>query len=101
MSVVACHRARRGRDPVAGHDGGDYSDPASRTSLTFSHVLPFQRCNCIWVQTMLLVALVLILMPGSAVGCTKSFSDFACLMMLARKRSSPHCLSICSSNTPC
>src|SRR5216684_3467038 len=77
-----------------------HSDDASSTSLNWSRCVPVQRCNLIWVKSILLFAVVLILMPGSTVGITTSFRLLACLMMFSRDRSLPHCLMICSRIKP-
>src|SRR5216684_9166880 len=78
-----------------------HSDLMSSTSPNCSQLVPLQRCSCSCVQIMLLVALVLIEMPGIAVGSTRSFRLFACLTIFSRDRSLPHCFRICSRIMPC
>src|SRR6476659_8623886 len=78
-----------------------HSELASRIPPNGSQPLPLHCCNCIWLQIMLLDAVVLTSMPGNAVGSATRLSDFACLTMFFRERSLPHCLRICSRIMPC
>ena len=47
-----------------------HSELASKIPPNGSQLLPLQRCNCIWLQIMLLDSLVLTSIPGKAVGST-------------------------------
>jgi hypothetical protein len=47
-----------------------HSELASKTPPNGAQLLPLHRCNCIWLQIMLLDPLVFTSIPGNAVGST-------------------------------
>src|ERR1700722_3038467 len=71
------------------------SELPSSTLPNSSKFSPVQRESCICRIGWKLVGLVLILIPGSSTGVSRSCRLAACFMMLAREKSVPHCFSTC------
>ena len=85
----------RGPDHAGRHvesRGLDTDQPISK-SPNSSQLSPLNVASCIWRIGLKLVGDVLIFMPGSSIGSSKSLMLAACFMMFSRDRSLPHCLS--------
>ena len=98
----APHRGQRRLTADPAHRAGSFLHIVARrqrpiTSPKRTHALPSKRTSCIASIGAKSVGLVLIRMPGSAIGVEKSFRLAACFITFSRVRLSPHCLSTCTS----
>ena len=67
------------------------------TSPNRAHVLPSNFASCTCSIGKKSVALVLILIPGSSIGRSRSLMLAACFITFSRVRSLPHCFSTCTN----